>query len=80
MWAPDASLLEKLEPHEMPSHAELNLTSVEQQHSPDSEWRQRGTDCICITCKDPHSVYVAPNLIYTGRTDEKGMPIVAKRY
>lgn len=69
-----------LEPHEAPLHAELELGSMPSEHGADSQWRQNGTDLRCITCKSAHGVYVAPELIYSGETNEEGLPILKKRY
>jgi len=80
MFELDRSITEVLEPHEMPKHAELNYGNVPKQHQSDSQWRQNGTWLRCISCQDTHGVHVDPNMIYSGQTDERGMPILQKRY
>ena len=65
---------------EKPHYAELDMSSIAPQHKPNSEWRQNGTSLRCISCQNEHGIFLPPGTFYTGKTDEKGMPIVEQRF
>lgn len=71
-------ILKKIEediPEAKISHHTLSAPTVGKTH----RWKQKGTAIVCESCESSHGFYVNIEDILTG-IDEKGMPIIGKKY
>lgn len=80
MPLPETAEGTELAPHEMPIHTEMALGDLPQTHGAHSQWRQQGTRIDCITCPNPHGLFIAPRQIYTGTVNREGAPIIKNRW